>query len=323
MSDQPEHPHDRPADGVDRESEKWWDELTRLDAAEGSGTRRPPRPARAPRGSQGLGSTRRRARRRRRRGDPAYGGGRTSRTSRALLAFLALLVAAGGVISFVERGWEQTRIATLDAGGGVDTAKVIQGEDGEYAFIRTQRGGQDPVTYPPCRAIGVQVNPDGEVEGGSQVVLDSMARVSDLAGVELRYSGLSSERPAAREQRLRSEGYQGDPPPLIAWSDAEETPALAGDVVGVGGSVALRRAGDSQEFYATGSVVLDAPDLARVLDEHGDDAVQAVVMHELGHLLGLGHVGDPEELMAPSNTGQTDFGDGDREGLARLGEASC
>ncbi|HEY0889152.1 MAG TPA: matrixin family metalloprotease [Nocardioides sp.] len=52
-------------------------------------------------------------------------------------------------------------------------------------------------------------------------------------------------------------------------------------------------------------------------------AAQAVVMHELGHVLGLDHVPDPGELMHDENTGRVDFGPGDLEGLARLGATEC
>ena len=39
--------------------------------------------------------------------------------------------------------------------------------------------------------------------------------------------------------------------------------------------------------------------------------------------VGLGHVQDTRELMSESNSGQLDFGPGDREGLARLGSDDC
>ena len=74
----------------------------------------------------------------------------------------------------------------------------------------------------------------------------------------------------------------------------------------------------------TGSVTLDGPDLAQVLDgPDGEENVRAVIMHEFGHLVGLGHVQEPGELMSERNDGQLDFGPGDREGLARLGSPTC
>ena len=58
-----------------------------------------------------------------------------------------------------------------------------------------------------------------------------------------------------------------------------------------------------------------------------------VLMHELGHVMGLAHVGAGDELMwSPSVKGhdrspdldQTDWGPGDREGLRLVGrDAGC
>ena len=44
-----------------------------------------------------------------------------------------------------------------------------------------------------------------------------------------------------------------------------------------------------------------------------------VILHELGHLMGLGHVKTVGELMHPSGGGTVDLGPGDLEGLRQLG----
>ena len=53
----------------------------------------------------------------------------------------------------------------------------------------------------------------------------------------------------------------------------------------------------------------------------GQIAVQAVMQHELGHLVGLDHVADPTQLMYsegdPSRA--SDWGNGDVAGLNQLG----
>ncbi len=41
------------------------------------------------------------------------------------------------------------------------------------------------------------------------------------------------------------------------------------------------------------------------------------------HAPGLGHVRDPGELMAESDSGVTELGPGDRQGLAAVGAGRC
>lgn len=56
----------------------------------------------------------------------------------------------------------------------------------------------------------------------------------------------------------------------------------------------------------------------------GTRLVHAVVLHELGHLVGLAHVADQTQLMFPeSSYAVTDFQSGDLTGAAILGRGVC
>jgi hypothetical protein len=48
-----------------------------------------------------------------------------------------------------------------------------------------------------------------------------------------------------------------------------------------------------------------------------------VVLHELGHLVGLDHVRDRGELMFPTANDVVGYGPGDLQGLAALGRGAC
>lgn len=60
---------------------------------------------------------------------------------------------------------------------------------------------------------------------------------------------------------------------MIAWSTPEESPGLAGDVDGVGGSAYAYTTGRPYVLVA-GQVELDAPDLAEVLQWPEDPATR-------------------------------------------------
>ena len=147
-----------------------------------------------------------------------------------------------------------------------------------------------------------------------------MGEVSRRTGLDLRYDGTSTERPRAPRPGWRP--GRRPPPVLVSFATEQEVPALAGPAAGVGGSTSVRRSRLST--YVTGQVTLDIDSFDPLLDRPAfHSSARAIVMHELGHLVGLDHVRDPGELMHAQNRDQTDFGPGDLRGLALLGKGPC
>lgn len=185
---------------------------------------------------------------------------------------------------------------------------------GTHEFMQTQLGSDKPVAYDSCRPIEVTVNPQGAPDDYDELVNTGLRNVEAATGLKFNRVGITDDRDFGLDGAARRK------PVLIAWATSDEVPELAGRIAGIGGSVAVGPPGRLR--YVTGIVVLDRDVFAGFDRDESADA-QGIVDHELGHLVGLGHVDDPGELMYEDNLGRNTFGPGDLEGLARLGPLGC
>lgn len=205
--------------------------------------------------------------------------------------------------------------------------------DGTYAFLATHPGEPDePVTYDPCQPLHVVMNTEDAPTGlDTERLLDeALARLSAATGLSFVVDGPTSET-ATSDRGVRDPQYDGEwSPILVAWTTPEQISELQGPVAGIGGSagVAQTRFGVTERTrYVSGYAYLDGPAFDRILNRTGDplawERARAIVMHELAHVVGLGHVESPTELMARENSGLTSFGPGDLAGLRELGQGEC
>lgn len=193
-----------------------------------------------------------------------------------------------------------------------------------YGFIAQQDDGVTPVAYDPCRPVAVVLSADGAPEGAEAMVVDALARMTEVTGLQFRYEGPTDELPGSVRAAYQPDRY-GDrwAPVLIGWRTPEQDPGLAGDVAGLGGSASAGPEGGPLA-YVTGSVTLDGPEYATLLADGDEALARAILLHELGHVAGLAHVWDEDQLMASTTSGDVlDFADGDLAGLARLGAGAC
>lgn len=213
---------------------------------------------------------------------------------------------------------------------GVEAAKAPLGlpptasPSRAYVLEPASDPAQPFVAYDPCRPVHYAVRRDSAPAGGEELVRQAVAKVSAATGLRFVNDGSTSEAPSDQRKSYQPDRYGNRwAPVLIAWSSPAESPRLAGKVAGFGGST---RAGTAERrsAFVTGQVALDAPALQEVMQRpNGPLQVRAIIMHELGHVVGLDHVNDPKQLMNAENTGITEFAEGDRAGLAVLGNGPC
>ncbi len=222
-----------------------------------------------------------------------------------ILALVALLcVVASVALPPIVQAWEAGR------------------RGGEFSFMATVGG--EPVRWNPCEPIHYVVNLGAAPPGSSQDVQQAVLGLSSATGIAFAYDGLTDEVPAHDRDVFQPDRY-GDrwAPVLIGWVDPrtssfdfEPDGHLAAGVAGP-----LYPRPGASTVYVSGIVALNVTDPNP--PGFGSPGAQGpVVLHELAHVLGLGHFKAQGELMEPSGGGMTGLGPGDMEGLRELGRSA-
>jgi hypothetical protein len=213
-------------------------------------------------------------------------------------------------------------------GGPLGKPAPITVGSNSYAFTNLRDDGT-PVAYSPCRPIHYVTRAANAPAGGDQLIKEAVTAVSRATGLVFIDDGATTEAPAAKHVSYQPARY-GDrwAPVLIAWeTNVEEprftNPEYGSTVLGLGGSEAVS-VGSIPFTYVSGQLELNGPALARMITRDGAAAARGVIEHELGHVVGLGHINDPTQLMNESaSTTVTTYAPGDLSGLALLGQGQC
>ena len=208
--------------------------------------------------------------------------------------------------------------AATTAGKTVTTVKAGPGSTSDYTFIG--KWGGKPIRWNPCHVITYRVNLKYAPANVMPDVREALRRITLATGLHFKYLGTTSWLP-----RADYKGWPGTSNAVIAWSPRDPmAPSMqwGGFTAGRGGpSTGLYR---GKPWWKKGWADFNSHDNADFPAGFGANSRGALLMHELGHMIGLNHAKGGVEMMyggggwtAPAAV----YGAGDMRGLHLLGRS--
>lgn len=176
--------------------------------------------------------------------------------------------------------------------------------------------------WDPCGVIGWRINDRQATTGALRDLRTAFARLRQATGFRFVYRGTTNVIP----QSDSFDSYPRDTQIVVAWVRRGQTSLFAGqpsnaDAVGSPYYLMGYHNGDGSDAWkiAKGAVVIDSR--VRIAAGYGTGLTRGdILLHELGHVMGLGHVDAGGEMMNPYLTrGVARYGRGDLNALEQHG----
>lgn len=168
---------------------------------------------------------------------------------------------------------------------------------GTYEVLRRDGSGR-PDQWMACAPIDFRINPVDEPHGLTAVVRRTMATIGEQLGVRFHYAGTTAHT-------FTTMSHARTPTIYLAFTKARRTAGVTfgwPGTIGLGGPVAEWRstATGSAERITYGRVLLST---RFVGPKYGPGQTwQALITHEVGHVLNLEHRSSPTSVMYPALT---------------------
>ena len=165
--------------------------------------------------------------------------------------------------------------------------------------------------------VDLVVNHDAAPAGAVALLRAAAADVSAASGMRISVTGSSRARPSA------GYGLDGDAPVLVSF-DRHGSSGL--DTVGSAGQFQprVKTTADGRTVYSSGMLTIDVDAYRALSPGRGSSGSQyTLFVHELSHLVGLGHSSMSGSVMDPHLGSAAGITDDVRAGYARVVPSAC
>jgi len=213
--------------------------------------------------------------------------------------------------------------------------EVSQGPSTDYEFLAYDTFNQPTGLFSPCEPIEYQIDPVNEPPGSRAILELAIQDLEEATGLVFEFRGEFELGPSSNWDALDEPG----PVKIVYLKERdfsqlrEETGGFSsGDVLAFAGPLMISLNTSRDQFIAHGGrAVFDVTWMEKELSglsasaNQRETKVYTTYLHEMAHVLGLGHVENETQLMHPQLSGRNSsgLGAGDLSGLALAGKGPC
>jgi hypothetical protein len=213
-----------------------------------------------------------------------------------------------------------------------DTAADLPHATAEAPFRFLDRSASgDPIGWNPCRPIRYEVNLRYAPPGAGSTVAEAIRRIEEASAFRFTFVGITRRGAIATADADYLDAGFDPRPVLISWLPPSRFSAIAPPRRAAAVGIPRLGRGPDAGRYTSGQILINTGAHAR-RGWGTRYSLGPLLLHEWGHVLGLAHVKDRDQIMwsyrvpgadRSPTVGLTTFGDGDLGGLAVLSAAEC